>query len=1094
MRTIRVFLALNCLALICLPTGAAAQTVEPGPGVRGTARILTNNVWINRPNDGACVSGKVQFHLYTDGITAHTEVCLTCTYMPDPEIVKDLGCFPCLDGCEAGNVWNPCADLTPSTYPEGPYLCRAVVRDMPPGTTEYGHDEIVVCLDKTPPRVDLVEPHEGACFTPQEDAPLVTVEAQDVGVQVCDNPCGGLKSVCIYLIDADEQRWELCCTEYVECPTDQQVVNCVVEPWPLPTGWYTVEAIALDCAGSDDPQGCEYGHNMNTARALFKVDATPPTVLVEPVPPCNPEEVCWTCDDDPQPPGDIWCQVIWDDQPGPLDPCTPKVPHCVPVPALSECDPHTVKVRCVDACGNETTSAPQTFKVDKTDPTVVIDIPTDNQCNPPELRFTPDDNCPEDLECVIYIDVDQPGEFVEQDRFMWPPGQEKVWPWPTDMECSHIVRVCAEDECGNAGCAEVPFKLDDEDANVVIHIPTDNQCNPPELRFTPNDNCPEDVECVIYIDVDQPGEFVEQDRFMWPPGQEKVWQWPTDLECSHIVRVCAEDECGNAGCAEVPFKLDDEDPIVTIHIPTQSQCNPPELQFTPDDNCPEDLECVIYIDDVERNRCNCVPGEEKSWPWPEDLECWHTVKVCCTDECGNDGCSDERRFKLDDEDPIVTIHIPTDSQCNPPELQFTPDDNCPEDLECVIYIDDAQEDSFNCAPGQLKVWPWPEGLECWHTVQLYVKDECDNDVWSDKRTFIMDEEAPTCEITRPEEGATVSCCPLDFRFIVHDNCEGELTGWVTENGNTLVQPGPYPQDVECCEHISLPDGEHTLVLHVKDHCGHESTCDRTFTCFCESDCPGKAVPNLIWQTGDPLLDPWDGQMKQSFRPEVVNFDELTIRDVLICAGQQIDENLLVQAVGCRKVTPTIKCHAFAVGPGSGLNTNFDTGYVAATSDMLDDSIIYIVFGQALGNRCLLFSPPCTYYEFYVVFVIYDPATGQVGEPITVSQAWHVEKPTKETIRHNIEYFATVAAGRTQKPKISADVAAALYAALDIADDLEALTEFEAVIALASIDFSTFIGPSGTNDVRFETGYLIDSDEEPIGCLLIEQANYLLWKP
>jgi hypothetical protein len=67
--------------------------------------------------------------------------------------------------------------------------------------------------------------------------------------------------------------------------------------------------------------------------------------------------------------------------------------------------------------------------------------------------------------------------------------------------------------------------------------------------------------------------------------------------------------------------------------------------------------------------------------------------------------------------------------------------------------------------------------------------------------------------------------------------------------------------------------------------------------------------------------------------------------------------------------------------------------------------------------------------------------------------------------------------------------AALNSALDDTDDLSALVKFEGVIGSASIDFKTMLT---AGDARTMNGYLIDDDEEPIGCLLIEQANSALW--
>jgi hypothetical protein len=261
------------------------------------------------------------------------------------------------------------------------------------------------------------------------------------------------------------------------------------------------------------------------------------------------------------------------------------------------------------------------------------------------------------------------------------------------------------------------------------------------------------------------------------------------------------------------------------------------------------------------------------------------------------------------------------------------------------------------------------------------------------------------------------------------------------------------------------------------------------------------VPNLIWGRDDVITDPFDGQKKHCFRPEVINIDHLTIRDVLTATGTTgIDGNLLVQAVRVSKETPYWKCTAFVTGPGSGRNTNFDTGWKYADSSMLDDFLCNIAFGipfdsKCLGDRCLLFSPPATKYTLYVAYVRRDPKTGRVGAPVVVRYCIQVRIPTREDIACNIEYFMTVAAGVTQKCKITEECAEALLVALSEPDNLTALLEFEFVVAFCAIDFSVLRDAKdadGNWDARFISDYLIDSDEEPIGCLLIEMANAALW--
>jgi hypothetical protein len=266
------------------------------------------------------------------------------------------------------------------------------------------------------------------------------------------------------------------------------------------------------------------------------------------------------------------------------------------------------------------------------------------------------------------------------------------------------------------------------------------------------------------------------------------------------------------------------------------------------------------------------------------------------------------------------------------------------------------------------------------------------------------------------------------------------------------------------------------------------------------------VPNLVWDPTVHLVDPL-GRFStglSAYAPMWVYFDGMTLRDVFTVSGTDINcpgFDLIIQSVEFAKYTPYVKCTAFVSGPGSGLNTNFDTGLKKATNDDLDKPILSVALGikdpPYLSRRALLFSPPHTSYSALVQYVRRDRATGRIGPPMTALYGVMVNVPTRADIEANIDYFSTVAAGVTQKPKIDFSVALTLEAVLaSVADDLAALIQFETIIAECSIDFAVLRDATdpvtGKYDTRFKFNYLVDSDEEPIGCLLTEMANAALW--
>jgi hypothetical protein len=247
-----------------------------------------------------------------------------------------------------------------------------------------------------------------------------------------------------------------------------------------------------------------------------------------------------------------------------------------------------------------------------------------------------------------------------------------------------------------------------------------------------------------------------------------------------------------------------------------------------------------------------------------------------------------------------------------------------------------------------------------------------------------------------------------------------------------------------------------------------------------------------------VVDPLTGETLNAYRPMLLNLDKYTIRDVLTANGVDAnDPNLIIQLIGMEKKTSIIKCSSPRVGYGAGKDgiNNFFKVQKAVHNDSMDKGITYLLFGvhplagDPLGDRALLYTTPNTYYQLWVTYVV-RLANGRISAPETRTLTWTVKVPMVEDIRNYIDYFRPVAAGLTQKPKITWDVQKKLNSILDdIVDPLATLLDFETVVATSSLDFAIL---AGADDARFFFSYMIDSPEEPYQCVLIEMANALLF--
>ncbi|MEP0766647.1 MAG: hypothetical protein HRF45_08930, partial [Fimbriimonadia bacterium] len=663
----------------------------------------------------------------------------------------------------------------------------------------------------------------------------------------------------------------------------------------------------------------------------------------------------------------------------------------------------------------------------------------------------------------------------------------------------HTVQVRAVDDCDNVGTSTlVNFKVDNTPPTASVDLPTEGQCTGRQvsITFTASDNLPGALKrCEVLID----GVVVHTDA---PCSQGTHTVGPFTLsDGPHTVQVRVTDDCDNVGVsAVVNFKVDETPPTVDITAPS-GDCipSPVNVDFTVTDNLPGNLTVRVFLNGVLRDTFTDLPqGSHTAGPYVL-AQGSYVIRVEAEDVCGNVG-SDEATTTVDTTPPDCALLTPEGCQnSSPVTATWTATDNCsgfrwvltllPEGGTPVEVASGTDADPFTASI------PLADGR---YTLRLEVTDAAGNVCVSNK-SFTVDTTRPEITVITPPVPPQGQCTEvkgleIPIQFSISDLTD--VTWYVTVDGSTAgLTPssgtGPNGSVVWNTEGLAL--GQHTICIRAVDECGNETT-----LCYCVDllplECPPIEVPNLI--CGDLGVDPVDGVLRRMFRPEVINIDGITIWDVLRCNGQPLDD-MILQAVRITKVSPLYKCGAFVFGPGSGLNTNFDSGLKKATNADLYRSICSIAFGTGdatcLGDRSVLFSPPYTTYNLSVTFVRRLP-DGRTSPPETVDLEVIVNGErwlTRDLIRCNIEYFSTVAAGRTQIPKIAPDVAAALYAALDIPNDLDALIQFETVVGTSAIDFVQILTQG---DVRGKQGYLVDSDEEPIGCLLIEMANALLFHP
>ncbi|MEP0767186.1 MAG: hypothetical protein HRF45_11675, partial [Fimbriimonadia bacterium] len=803
----RRFLSILCLLL---PILAAAQvSIDPvgKPGSNWGTGPRFVEIIIPEPNMVVSQFVQLEIHYAATGETLSRVQLIILD--AGNNVVRVIAGPTCPDGCEFG-IWPPCINTKSSLAPlaDGNYTFRAeLVKQQGGGEVVLEFDEVPFVVDNTAPDADAVILNQKACYNALDDFLEYQGTANDLH--------------CI-------RRWHWELDDVQITPTQGPEDDCpfttpvgVLDLTTLADGAHRLSFVVMDQAGFDPEELCRSPGNITTAVVDFFVDRTPPTAVIAAPQDgqClrNPVTIEFTVADTLI--GDLAkCEVVIDGVVRQtISPC-PQGTHTAGPFTLPE-GYHTVEIRVVDACGNPGASAPITFKVDDTPPTLTVTAPADGQCvrNQVTITYTVADNIPDPLRyCELWID----GVKV-QTKAPCEQGTHTFGP-VTLSEGTHTVFVRAEDDCLHVGTsATVTFKVDDTPPAASIEAPAEGQCltGQVSVRFTVSDNLPGPLKmCEVLID----GVVVHTDA---PCDQGTHTVGPFALsDGPHTVQVRATDDCDNVGLSTlVGFKVDNTPPTASVDAPADGQCvkSPVTIRYTVADNLPGPLSlCELLVDGVVvKTQVPCPQGSYEHTIVLADGP--HTVQVRVKDDCENVGTSALVNFKVDNTPPTATVTAPQDGQCTGRSvtISYGVADNLPGPLKkCELLIDGVVvKTDAPCPQGDYVAGPFDlsDGL---HTVQVRVTDDCDNVGLSALVTFTVDDTPPTARVDAPTEGQCTGRS-VSVTYTVSDNLPGPLKLCeVLIDGVVVHTDAPCDQGTHTVGPFTLTDGPHTVQVRATDDC------------------------------------------------------------------------------------------------------------------------------------------------------------------------------------------------------------------------------------------------------------------------------------
>ncbi len=538
----------------------------------------------------------------------------------------------------------------------------------------------------------------------------------------------------------------------IQCKVDAGTFADCTSPFTTPSlldGSHTVFVQVADALG-----------NTATGSTTFDVDATPPTITVNPVtsPTSNKTpQVSFTAGSDAT---SIQCKV----DAGTFADCTSPFT----TPSLLD-GSHTVFVQVADALGNTATGS-TTFDVDATPPTITVNpvtSPTSNKT--PQVSFTAGSDATS-IQCKV-----DAGTFADC---------TSPFTTPSLLDGSHTVFVQVADALGNTATGSTTFDVDATPPTITVNpvtSPTSNKT--PQVSFTAGSDATS-IQCKV-----DAGTFADC---------TSPFTTPSLLDGSHTVFVQVADALGNTATGSTTFDVDATPPTITVNPVTSPTSNKtPQVSFTAGSDATS-IQCKVDAGTF----ADCT----SPFTTPSLLDGSHTVFVQVADALGNTATG-STTFDVDATPPTITVNPVTSPTSNKtPQVSFTAGSDATS-IQCKV---DAGTFADCTSP-----FTTPSLLDGSHTVTVQVADALGNTA-SDSTTFDVDATAPIVTITNQPSSPTNDPTPtVDFS--------------VSEVPDTLTcqidsdTPGPCSTSTSFTPSTDLSEGDHTYTIKASDAVGNSDS-------------------------------------------------------------------------------------------------------------------------------------------------------------------------------------------------------------------------------------------------------------------------------
>ncbi len=481
---------------------------------------------------------------------------------------------------------------------------------------------------------------------------------------------------------------------------------------------------------------------------------------------------------------------------------------------------HSWNVSCTNAANHTGTSAPRSFTVDVTEPTVSPSSPADQSLynkSTITFNFTATDNLASKMGCSLYLDGDSNATNASVSNHT-----ATLFTVSNITDGSHTWYVSCTDNAGNNGTSgNRSFTVVTTAPTVTLSSPASgNITTAKSINFTFNETDPvfTNASCSLSVDGAVRNSTIAANNTLTGLGYSGL------ADGAHNWSVSCTDGANNTNASVTwLFTVTTIAPMISLVSPANGiniSAATLNFSFIETDTVYPTASCNLTVDGSFRASTAALNDTLATVSYsglPDGLHYWN---ISCVDSSNNANTSATRSFTLDTTPPSVSLNSPANLapvNSSTVAFNFTAQDNLAQKMSCSLFLDSAPNRTNSSVSNNTATVFNVSGItDGSHTWYVNCTDNANNSNVSATGNFSVVTTAPTVVLDSPTSGINTSSNSLGFTFNETDpvypnaSCNLSIDGTI-RNSTTATNNTPTTLG-----YSGLSDGTHHWNVTCRD--------------------------------------------------------------------------------------------------------------------------------------------------------------------------------------------------------------------------------------------------------------------------------------